>query len=177
MRAAFAITVLLMISAAAITPVAGADVIRFGNSRFDFDAPGPALSGAQDTFFRQYKHAINSHDETALMSLQDDSIKRCKAISRELIAQGLKDTIPDNAKVRFFAATGDVAKDMGFGDMAYLSARPTAMLGISGRTASQREIKIVTILRPVRQEGDRISLVPYCLTEKGQQFLEQKNKR
>jgi hypothetical protein len=87
----------------------------------------------------------------------------------------LDKTIPDDAKVRFFDATEDLVKEMGFGDLVYLSAQPTAVLGISGRTKSEREIKIITILRPVRQTGERFAFVPYCLTEKGKAVLEQKN--
>jgi hypothetical protein len=56
----------------------------------------------------------------------------------------------------------------------YLSAQPTAIFGIIGGTESQREIKIVTILAPVRQTGESFAFVPYCLTEKGKALLEQK---
>jgi hypothetical protein len=90
----------------------------------------------------------------------------CDIVSRESILQDLDKKIPDDAKVRFFDATEDVAKEMGFGDLAYLSAQPTAVLGIVGGTKSEREIKIVTILRPVRQTGESFAFVPYCLTER-----------
>ena len=110
-----------------------------------------------------------------MMSLQDDSMKGCAAVSRKLVLQDLNKSIPDEAKVRFFAATEDIAKDMGFGDLAYLSAQPTAVLGITGRTQSEYAIKIMTILRPVRQAGETYALVPYCLTQKGKQLIEEKN--
>ena len=99
----------------------------------------------------------------------------CAVVSRKSILQNLDKTIPDDAKVRFFAATEDLAKDLGFGDLAYLSTRPTAVLGIVGGTKSEHQIKIVTILRPVREAGDTVTLVPYCLTDKGKALFEQRN--
>ena len=98
----------------------------------------------------------------------------CAFVSRKLILQHFDKTIPDSVKVRFFDATEDIAKEMGFGDLAYPSAQPTAVLGITGRTTSEREIKIVTILAPVRQTGESFAFVPHCLTEKGKALLEQK---
>src|ERR1043166_308840 len=103
------------------TVVASADVISVGRATFDFDAPSPPLTAGQQTLFQRYKDAVNRHDETALMSLQDDSMKSCPIVSRMSILQDLKRTIPDDAKIRFFAATEDLAKEMGFGDLAYLS--------------------------------------------------------
>jgi ABC-type molybdate transport system substrate-binding protein len=88
----------------------------------------------------------------------------------------LDKAIPDDAKVRFFDATDDIAKEMGFGDLAYLSTQPTAVLGIIGGTKSEREVKIITILRPVRQTDEAFAFVPYCLTEKGEALFQQKNR-
>jgi hypothetical protein len=76
-----------------------------------------------------------------------------------MILQDLDKKIPDDAKVRFFDATEDIAKEMGFGDLAYLSAQPTAVLGIVGGTKSEREIKIVTILRPVSATISRLGAI------------------
>jgi hypothetical protein len=162
-------------AAACSTVLANADVIKFGGATFDFDVPSPPITAEQQRFFQRYKEAVNRHDEAAMMSLQDDSMKGCAAVSRKLVLQDLNKSIPDEAKVRFFAATEDIAKDMGFGDLAYLSAQPTAVLGITGRTQSEYAIKIMTILRPVRQAGETYALVPYCLTEKGKQLIEEKN--
>ena len=166
---------LCLMAAVCSTVVASADVVSFGRATFDFDAPSPPLTAGQRTLFQRYKDAVNRHDETALMSLQDDSMKSCAVVSRMSILQDLKRTIPDDAKIRFFAATEDLAQEMGFGDLAYLSTRPTAVLGIDARTKSEHEIKIVTILRPVRQAGEIYALVPYCLTEKGKALIDQKS--
>jgi hypothetical protein len=152
---------------AAYSSAVATDAITIGHATFDFDAPSSSLTVGQQAFFRQYKDAVNRHDEGALMSLQDGSMNSCAVVSRKSILQDLDKAIPDDAKVRFFDATEDIAKEMGFGDLAYLSAQPTAVLGIVGGTKSEREIKIVTILRPVRQTGDSFAFVPYCLTEKG----------
>ena len=90
----------------------------------------------------------------------------CAFVNRKSILDDLNKTIPDEAKVRFFDATEDLSKEMGFGDLAYLSTQPTAVLGIVGGTRSEREVKIITIVRPVRQIGEALAFVPYCLTEK-----------
>jgi hypothetical protein len=156
------------------TVAANADVITIGHTTLDFDAPSSPLTAGQQAFFREYKDAVNRHDEAALISLQDGSMNSCIAVSRKLILQDLDKTIPDDAKVRFFNSTEDLAKEMGFGDLAHLSAQPTAILGIIGSNKSEREVKIVTILRPVRQTGEAFAFVPYCLTEKGKALLEQK---
>jgi hypothetical protein len=100
----------------------------------------------------------------------------CTTVGRRLILQNLDRTIPDDAEVRYFAVTTDIAREMGFGDLAYLSAQPTAVLGIVARTGSEHEVKIVTILAPVRQTGEALALIPYCLTEKGKALLDQKNR-
>ncbi len=161
-------------AAALSTSLAKEDVLTIGHTTFDFDAPAPPLTTQQLQFFEVYKQAVNRHDEAALMSLQDRSMDGCVTVSRELILQNLNKTIPDDAKVRFFPTTTDIAKEMGFGDLAYLSAQPTAVLGILSRTASEHEVKIVTILTPIRQTGDAFAFVPYCLTERGKALLEQK---
>jgi len=159
---------------AAYSMAAATDVITFRHATFDFDAPSPPLTAGQQAFFQRYKNAVNQHDEAAFMALQDGSMNSCAFVSRKLILQHFDKTIPDSVKVRFFDATEDIAKEMGFGDLAYPSAQPTAVLGITGRTTSEREIKIVTILAPVRQTGESFAFVPHCLTEKGKALLEQK---
>jgi hypothetical protein len=169
------VAAVLFTAAACSTVAANADVITIGRATFDFDAPSAPLTAGQQAFFRQYKDAVNRRDGAALMSLQDDSMNSCAIVARKLILQDLDKTIADDAKVRFFDTTEDIAKEMGFGDLAYLSAQPTAVLGIVGGTKSEREIKIVTILRPVPQTGEIFTFVPYCLTEKGKALFEQKS--
>ena len=151
---------------------ARADSMTIGHMTFDFDASPSQLTPGQQAFFQKYKDAVNRHDEAALLALQDGSIKSCSAIGRQLILNDLNKTIPDDAKVRFFITTEDFAKEMGLGDMAYLPVQPTAVLGISGRGKTETGVKIVTILRPIRQVRETISLVPYCLTEKGKVLFE-----
>lgn len=161
--------------AAYSTATATADVVTIGHATFDFDSPPSPLTAEQEAFFQRYKDAVNRHDDVALMSLQDGSMNSCAAVSRKLILQDLdKTTIPVDAKVRFFDVTEDIAKEMDIADLAYLSTQPTAILGIIGGTKSEREVKIITILRPVRQTGNSYAFVAYCLTEKGKALLQQK---
>jgi ABC-type molybdate transport system substrate-binding protein len=163
-------------AAALSISAAEANVITIGHTTFDFDAPAAPLSAPELRFFQAYKDAVNRRDETAFMALQDASIDGCTTVGRRLILQNFDKTIPDDAQVRYFAVSTDLAKEMGFGDLAYLSAQPTAVLGIIARTGSAREVKIVTILAPVRQTADAFAFVPYCLTDKGKALLEQKNR-
>ena len=166
----------LLAAVAVSTAGANADVVTFGNATFDFDAPAAPLTAQQLRFFQAYKDAVNRHDEVAFMALQDTSMNGCTTIGQRLILQNFNKTIPEGAKVRYFAVATDFAKEMGFGDLAYLSAQPTAILGVVGRTGSEREVKIITILAPVRQTADAFAFVPYCLTEKGKALLEQKSR-
>ncbi len=167
----------LTVSAIACVPpaVAYADVFSIGHLKFDFDAPSPPLNAAQQSLFQRYKKAVNENSETELMALQDSSLKSCPDVLRQAIVGDLGKTIPDTAKVRFFPAARDIANEMGFGDLAYLSAQPTAVLGIEGSSKSKEGVQVVTILRPVRQNGNQLSLVPYCLTAKGKAALQQKH--
>lgn len=164
-----------VVAAILVSPITRADVFTFGHLRFDFDAPSPPLSGGQQALVQRLADAINRHDESALMALQDPSIKKCPAVLRRAILQNLDNAIPKTAKIRFFPFSGDFAKEMGLGDLAYLSARPTAVLGIVGSTSSQNTVKLVTIFQAVRQDGNRFWLVPYCLTPKGKAALERKH--
>jgi hypothetical protein len=141
---------------------------------FDFGAPAPPLTPAQQAFYQRYRSAVNARDESALLALEDSSRSGCKYSGGQLLLRDFRRPIPENAKVRFFSTQKDLAKAFGFGDVAYLSIEPTATLGISFASSSGNHVSSAEILRPVRQSGDSITIVPYCLTEKGQHLLEQK---
>jgi hypothetical protein len=128
----------------------------------------------QQAFFQRYKNAVNAHDAGALLALQDPSASGCKFDGSQILLRGLKETIPDGATVRFFPSVVDFAKVFGLGDVAYMPVAPTAVLGISYRKDSKDHVKISQIMQPVREDGDAVSLVPYCLTEKGKSMLDQK---
>ncbi len=157
-----------------ITAVCSADSLTIGHMTFDFDAASSPLTAAQQALFQKYKDAVNRHDAAALLALQDGSKKSCTASGDQLILKDLEKAIPGDAKVRFFTTADDFAKEIGLGDLAYLPVQPTAVLGISGRIKTDTGVKFVTILRPVRQVGEAISLVPYCLTKKGKALFEKK---
>lgn len=176
MRSWLAAAGLFAAAALSTSAVNARDVVTIGRTTFDFDTPAAPLTAQQLRFFQAYKDAANRHDEAAFMALQDASMNGCTTVGRRLILQNFNKTIPDDAKVRYFAATTDIAGEMGFGDLAYLSTQPTAVLGVIARTASDREVKIITILAPVRQAADTFAFVPYCLTDKGKALLEQKNR-
>ena len=167
---------MLTLTATAFSALAAhADVFSIGNLKFDFDAPSPPLTPIQQTFVQRYLDAVNRSDEAEVMALQDSSMNSCSDVLRQAIVQDMGKTIPGTAKVRFFPTTQDIAAEIGFGDLAYLSAQPTAILGIEGTTKSEKTVKVINILRPVRQNGNQLSLVPYCLTAKGKAVLQQKH--
>ena len=148
--------------------------LTIGGTTFDWAAPAPPLTPSQQAFLQSYRNAVNAHNESALLALEDPARSSCKHDGRQILLKDLQRSIPDNAKVRFFPATRDFAKDFGLGDLAYLPIAPTAMLGISFGSATKDRISSSQILRPIRESEGAITLVPYCLTEKGQKLLEQK---
>jgi hypothetical protein len=165
MRSFLTRTLLLFVYIAYVSVAGHADSLTFGDTKFDFDAPAPQLTTEQRALFQRYKDAVNRRDEAALMSIQDGSMNACAIVARQIILKDMKSNIPDGAKVVFFATSKDFDREMGFGDLAYLSIQPTAVMGINSKRAM--------ILRPVRQRGESWTLIPYCLTEKGKVRLEQ----
>jgi len=149
---------------------ADADSMTFGGIKFNFDlTPMPQLTVPQKAFFDKYKSAVNQHSEAALMALIDASSSGCANLPpREVLLRDLKYPWPDDAKVIYFPVPEkDFAQTMGMGDMAYLPAKPTAIFGI--------DTPRTMILQPVRQVGDSITLIPYCLTDKGVAAMKKKD--
>jgi len=159
---------------AALASAQSHDSTTIGGATFDWGAPAPPLSPAQHEFFQRYKNAINTHDENALLALEEPIRSGCKYDGHQIIFRDFRFSIPENAKVRFFSTTKDLVKDFGFGDIAYLPVAPTATFGVSFAIASKNHVSSTEILRPIRQNGDTITLIPYCLTEKGQHLVEEK---
>lgn len=168
---AFLMTALLF---AGLGAVAEKDSITVGGVTFDFGAPAAPLTASQQAFFHHYKDAVNGHDQAALFGLLDFARSSCKFDGDQILLRDLQKTIPDNAQVRFFASNTDFVKAFGFGDMAYFPVAPTAVLGISFRSATKERVSVTQIMRPVRESGGRYTLVPYCLTEKGKNAMEKK---
>jgi len=166
--------IFVLLFAALCATAAEKDSITIGGVTFDFGAPSAPLTASQQAFFQKYKDAVNRRDENALLALQDPVRSSCKFDGDQILLRELRHVIPDQATVRFFPSNTDFAKVFGFGDMAYLSVAPTAVLGISYRSATKERVSITQIMRPVRQSGESITLVPYCLTEKGKNLLEQR---
>jgi len=167
---------LLAISAIAVASASAQshDSTTIGGATFDWGAPAPPLTPAQQVFFQRYKNAINAHDESALLALEEPVRSSCKYDGHQIMFRDFRFTIPENAKVRFFTTTKEFIKDFGFGDIAYLPVSPTGTFGVSFAIATKNHVSSTEILRPIRQSGDTITLIPNCLTEKGQHLLEQK---
>ena len=148
--------------------------LTIGGVTFDWSASAPPLTNSQQAFFQSYRNAVNAHDEKALLALEEPVRSSCKYDGHQILFRDFRFSIPENAKVRFFPATKDFAKDFGFGDVAYLPLAPTATLGISFASATRNHVGSVEVYRPIYQSGDTITLLPYCLTDKGQYVLNQK---
>lgn len=176
MRPAIGLAVALFLSVTNGYPAQERDSTSIGGMTFDFAAPAAPLSAAQRTFFEKYKNAVNAHDESALEALQDLARSECKFDGHQIVLRDLRNTIPENAKVRFFPAKSDITKALGLGDVVYLPVSPTAILGVSFRSATKEHVSMTQIFRPVRQTGETFTLVPYCFTEKGRDLLEQKGR-
>ncbi len=148
--------------------------LTIGGVTFDWASPAPPLTKSQQAFFQSYRNAVNAHDEKALLALEEPARSSCKYDGHQILFRDFRFSIPADAKVRFFPATKDFAKDFGFGDVAYLPVAPTATLGISFASTTKNHVSSAEFYRPIYQSGETITLVPYCLTEKGQHLLEQK---
>ena len=166
---------LTMIFFLAVALAQSHDSTTIGGATFDWGAPAPPLTPAQKAFFQRYKNAINAHDESALLALEEPVRSGCKYDGHQIIFRDFRFPIPENAKVRFFSTTKDFIKDFGFGDIAYLPVAPTGTFGVSFAVATRNHVSSTEILRPIRQSGDAITLIPNCLTEKGNQLFAQKN--
>ena len=171
MRNTTTIRAMIGLTALAFAGAALADKTTINGVTFDFDAPAPALSQAQNAFASSYRNAVNHRDRAALMALEHPSISSCTYLNERMRFADFRHTIPASGpasvKVRFFASSHDLVKAMDMEKLVYLPVRPTAILGISVETREQNMIKSFTILRPVRQEGQTIRIVPYCLTPEG----------
>jgi hypothetical protein len=145
------------------------DSFTIGNLTFDFAAPAPPLTAAQQAFFERYKQAVNGRDKGALLAMQDPSVSRCKYDGREFLLQNLRYTIPARVKVRLFPSA-DLVKAFGMGEMAYMPVEPTALLGVEYENSTKDHVSVVQIIQPIRESGGTMTLVPYCLTDKGEQM-------
>lgn len=148
--------------------------LTIGGTTFDWATPASPLTNSQQAFFQSYRNAVNAHDEKVLLALEEPARSSCKFDGHQILFRDFRYSIPADAKVRLFPAAKDFAKDFGFGDTAYLPIAPTATLGISFASTTKDHVSAAEIYRPIHQSGDTITLIPYCLTEKGQQLLEQK---
>jgi len=161
--------------AAAVVSAQSNHSLTIGGTTFDWAAPVPPLTPSQQAFFQSYRNAVNAHDESALLALEEPARSSCKYDGHQILFRDFRYSIPANAKVRIFPATRDFAKDFGFGDVAYLPLAPTATLGISFASATKDHVSSAEVYRPIYQNGDTITLLPYCLTEKGEHLVEQKS--
>lgn len=163
------IAILILARTAAQATAQSKDSFTIGNLTFDFAAPAPPLTPSQQEFFERYKQAINTRDKEAVLALQDPAVSSCKYDGREFLLRNLRYTILARAKVRLFPGT-DLVKAFGLGEMAYMPVEPTALLGIEYENSTKEHISVVQIMQPIRESGGAITLVPYCLTEKGEQM-------
>src|SRR5690242_14612372 len=118
----------LVAMAAAVVGAQSKHSLTIGGTTFDWAAPAPPLTNSQQAFFQSYRNAVNAHDEKALLALEEPARSSCKYDGHQILFRDFRYSIPADAKVRFFPAAKDFAKDFGFGDTAYLPVAPTATL-------------------------------------------------
>jgi hypothetical protein len=150
------------------------EVLKMGDLTFDFGSPAPPLTIPEQSFFERYRDAVNARDESALVALEDPSVKSCKFEGREFLIRNFRYTVPADAKVRLFPIHEDLAKAAGMGSIAYMPVIPTAVLAISYHNSTTNHVSSVSIMQAIRETGDSITVVPYCLTDKGEQMRKDK---
>lgn len=148
--------------------------LTIGDITFDFAAPAPPLTGAEQSFFQRYREAVNARDTGGLLALQDSAASSCKFDGREFLLKYLRYTIPADAKVRIFVVKEDLAKAAGLGSVAYMPTTPTGVLAIGYQNSTKNHVSAVQIMQPIVERGEAITLAPYCLTEKGEQLRKEK---
>ena len=166
------VLVAAMLCACPLAALAQGDSVTLNGVTFDFAAQASPLTQLQQNFARSYIDAVNNHNATSLLGLRDNSYSTCAEFGIKVLLRDLQQVqIPANAKLRFFTTSADFATLLRAEDVVYMPVRHTAIFGISFATATKDNVRFVSILRPVRETGETITLIPYCPTEKGKSLV------
>jgi hypothetical protein len=166
------VLVAAMLCACPLAALAQGDSVTLNGVTFDFAAQASPLTQLQQNFARSYIDAVNNRSATSLLGLRDNSYSTCAEFGRKVLLRDLQQVqIPANAKLRFFTTSADFATLLRAEDVVYMPVRHTAIFGISFATATKDNVRFVSILRPVRETGETITLIPYCPTEKGKSLV------
>ena len=162
------VLVAAMLCACALAAGAQKESVTLNGVTFDFGGPAPPLTRLEQEFARSYIKAINKHDAESLLGLRDISYSNCADYGIRVLLRDLQQAeIPANAKLRFFTSNTDFATLLRAEDLVYMPVQNTAIFGISFESATKENGRYVNILRPVRETAETITIVPYCLTDKG----------
>jgi hypothetical protein len=166
------VLVAAMLCACPLAALAQGDSVTLNGVTFDFAAQASPLTQLQQNFARSYIDAVNNRSATSLLGLRDNSYSTCAEFGIKVLLRDLQQVqIPANAKLRFFTTSADFATLLRAEDVVYMPVRHTAIFGISFATATKDNVRFVSILRPVRETGETITLIPYCPTEKGKSLV------
>ena len=166
------VLVAAMLCTSPLAALAQRDSVTLNGITFDFSAPASPLTKLEQDFARSYIKAINNQDATSLLALRDTSYSICADYGIQVLLRDLQQPqIPANARFRFFTATSDFATLLRASDLVYMPVQHTAIFGISFEIAAKDNVRFVIILRPVRETAETITIVPYCLIEKGKSVV------
>jgi hypothetical protein len=166
------VLVAAMLCACPLAASAQEDSVTLNGVTFDFGAPALPLTRVEQDFARSYINAINNHNARSLLALRDGSYSKCTDYGIRVLLRDLQQTqIPANAKLRFFTSNTDFATLLRAADVVYMPVQHTAIFGISFETVTKDDVRIVNILRPVRETAETITIVPYCLIDKGKSLV------
>jgi hypothetical protein len=157
-----------MLCACSPAGLAQKDSVTLNGVTFDFGGPALPLTILEKNFARSYINAINKRDASSLLALRDGSYSTCPDYGIRVLLRDLRQSeIPANATLRFFTSNTDFATLLRAGDLVYMPVQHTAIFGISFETAAKENVRFVSILRPIRETAETITIVPYCPTVKG----------
>jgi hypothetical protein len=166
------VLVAAMLCACPFAALAQGDSVTLNGVTFDFAAPASPLTQREQDFARNYINAINNHNAKSLLALRDGSYSTCADYGIRILLRDLQQSqIPANAKLRFFTTSTDFATLLRASDVVYMPVQHTALFGISFQSGTKDSVGFVSILRPIRETAESITIVPYCPTEKGKSLV------
>ena len=171
----------------ALVSPAAAQTITLGNLRLDFsDEAMRPRSDRHKQFVASYLAAVGSGKPDAIRALVHPASLACstsppaREYLHEIHTRDANRSIPLDARVIIVPMTGDLPMAPVLAEMTKLPVSATEIFALDYK-AEERDSKGVltrhvggTVMRQLAPDGDRLAIVEYCLTEKGETAWRQK---
>jgi len=182
--------VLLVASLIALAPSALAQSIKIGGLHLDFaDESMRPRTAEQRQFVSAYREAVATGRPDAIRALVHPSSLACSAsdTGREYLSEihprDAKRVIPADARAIVVPMTRDLPMPSIIADMAALPVRATEVFALDYKFEERDNNGVLlkssggTVMRTLASHEGRLTIVDYCLTEKGETAWRQKRKK